>query len=176
MRATGVPAASVLRVRPAAGLEARWVPSKGAALRADSTPAETLLTLDPGVPAGRVRLLPLVVEPPRPKPPVPAVAPLPLAPPVAPPAEVPEDVPADDSVAVRGWLIAACWPLALLVVAVARRRGLPAAECLTACGLLGWGVAGPATFLGLLFLAVGVVGVLWRLAGVAARASRLVLR
>ncbi len=176
VRATGVPAASVLRVRPAAGLEARWVPSKGAALRADSTSAETLLTLDAGVSAGRVQLLPHVVAPPRPKPPVPAVAPLPLAPPVAPSAEVPEDVPADDSVAVRGWLIAASWPLALLVVVAGRRRGLPAPECLAACGLLGWGVAGPATFLGLLFLVASVVGVLGRLAGVAARASRLVLR
>ena len=176
VRAAGVPAASVLRVRPAAGLEARWVPSKGAAVRADSTPAETLLTLDPGVPAGRVQLLPVVAESPRPKPPVPAVAPLPSAPPVTPPAEVTENVPADDSAAVRGWLIAVSWPLALVVVAVARRRGLPAPECLAACGLLGWGVAGPTTFLGLLFLGAGIVGVLWRLTGVAARASRLVLR
>ena len=176
VRAAGVPAASVLRVRPAAGLEARWVPTKGAALRADSTPAETLLTLDPGVPAGRFQLLPVVVEPLRPKPPVPAAPPPPVTPPVAPVAEVPEDLPADDSVAVRGSLIAVSWPLALLVVAVARRRVLPAPECLAACGLLGWGVAGPTTFLGLLFLAAGVVGVLWRLAGVAARASRLVLR
>ncbi len=176
VRAAGVPAASVLRVRPPAGLEARWVPAKGAALRADSTPAETLLTLDPGVPAGRVQIVPVVVEPPRPKPPVPAVVPLPAVPPVAPPVEVTEDVPADESVAVRGWLIAAGWPLALLVVAVARRRGLPAPECFATCGLLGWGVAGPTTFLGLLFLAAGGVGVLWRLTGVAARTSRLVLR
>ncbi len=176
VRAAGVPGVSVLRVRPTAGLEARWVPAKGVALRPDSTPAETLLTLDAGVPAGRVRVEVLpAAEPTRPKPPR-ASAPTPPVAPVTPDTTSPDTPPADDSAAARAWVVALSWPLGLLTVAVARRRGLRAPECLAACGLLGAGVAGPTTFLGVLFAAAGVAGLAWRLARLSKRASRLVLR
>ena len=176
VRAAGVPGLGVLRVRPAAGLEARWVPAKGVALRPDSTPAETLLTLDAGVSVGRVRVEPLpTAEPTRPKPPRAAPPVPPAAAAVADPPAL-DTPPADDWAAARDWAVALCWPLGLLAVAVARRRGLRAPECLAACGLLGAGVAGPATFLGLLFVAAGAVGLAWRLARLSRRAARLVLR
>ena len=176
VRAAGVLGTSVLRVRPPAGTEARWVPGKGVALRPDSTPAETLLTLDAGASAGRIVVVPLpAVEPPRPKPPA-RVTPPPPGAPAAPAEAVPDTPPGDDWASARGWLVALSWPLGLLAVAAARWRGLRAPECLAACGMLGWGLAGTATFLGLLALAAGAVGLSWRLARLAARASRLVLR
>ncbi len=177
VRAAGVLGVSVLRVRPASGLEARWVPAKGVALRPDSTPAETLLTLDAGVSAGRVRVEPLpATEPARPKPPPRATTPAPPVAAVTAEALVVDSPPADDWAAARAWMVALSTPSGLLAVALARRRGLRAPECLAACGLLGAGVAGPATFLGLIFVVAVVAGLAWRLARLSRRASRLVLR